>query len=196
MNKNSLKNRYEDSYTTVLVPADNAKGYKTKSIYYAPWYVWKVPGGDLQREKVFLSVVSLAGFLVCIALSSRDYPINSNKWIFLPNAISLCCHILEAVAIGQFDFSKSRTTKMTYDEITRRLSLFPLLRSIAALIAAFMGGVFLMIQRSHEMAEWMVVLCLAFWSATGWWVYKRYAKIEVTTQANDSLQEYEKRMEM
>ena len=43
MARKSLRERFEECYTAVPVPADNEKGFKIKYVYCAPWYIWEFP---------------------------------------------------------------------------------------------------------------------------------------------------------
>lgn len=192
--RKTLKERYEDSYTSVFIPADNKKGYQIKYIYYAPWYVWKVPSENLVAEKIIITLASAAGLLAFLAGACMDLSINKELQLFLPCVLALCCHIMELMGILQFDFARSRTTKMTYDEIRRIMDLFPRARTWFALAAAAVA-IAVMTERGSLLYQRAVPVCIILWTLSGWFVASRFSKIDAATEKNDSLRYYEELME-
>lgn len=133
----TLRDRFEDSYTAVPIPAENKKGYKIEYIYYAPWYYWDMPEKKLIGRKAIicaLSAVSLVLFVLAATSGKRE--LNLKPAVFLPSALALCAHIMEASALIQFAAAKYRTTKMTFNEVRRIMDFAPTARLILTLVTA------------------------------------------------------------
>ena len=190
MERKTLREKFEDNYMAVPVPADNAQGFKMKYVYYAPWYLWDLPEKELKREKTRLALYSAAGLLAFLLSAAQACALNRSPVLFLPCALALCCHVMEFSALLQFAAAKRKTTKMTFEEVDRALRFAPLLRGICCgLSAAVCLGALLPGPFSARTA-WMAAGLFTA-AATAWAVQNRYSRLPVSVEENHSLEEIE-----
>ncbi len=185
-----LRDRFEDCYTAVPVPAGNARGFKMKYIYYAPWHVWDLPEKQLRRLKWALLLCSAAGLCASLSAMVQRSPLNRTPAVFALCALALCCHIMELLGLVQFVGARYRTTKMTYEEVGGLLSVMPTAR-------AALSGVLTVVCAIHAVLGGGAVslgmaLGFALSAAAALWVRHQYSRIPVKTEENDSLKQYDK----
>lgn len=190
MGRKTLRQRFEDCYTAVPVPADNARGFKIKYIYYAPWYIWNIPEKALKRRKYELLAFSVAGLCLNIGSMLQNAPLNGSPVLFLPFALALCCHVMEFRGVLQFLTAKYKTTKMTYEEVSHILSAAPLFRGI---LSGFMAAVCMGygITGTDKAVMFCTALGYALSAATAGWICRQYASLPLIVEDNDSLNQYE-----
>lgn len=190
MGKKTLREIFEDNYTAVPIPANNAKGFKMKYIYYAPWYFWNLPDRALKNEKRLILLCSLAGFLCFLLSSTRVSELNRMPVIFVPCALALCCHVVEFFHLVQFAAAKEKTTKMTFDEVDKALRFFPGLRCAACGFCA-LACVCLWILGYRDSDIIRMPAGFAAAAITAWAVQKRYSRIPHSVAVNHTLKEME-----
>lgn len=186
----SLRSRFEDNYTPVIVPAHNKRGTKVKYIYYAPWYVWDLPTIEFQKRKVCICMVSVFSFVLFCLSISIPCPVNSEKSVFLVSSLALCCYVMEGAALVQFLPSSNRTTKLKYEQISRGLDLFPALRAFFMAAALVLSLVFLL-HKGFFAGNLIVTASYLGGTLLAWAERVCYKKIPFTTEKNDTLKRIE-----
>lgn len=186
MGRKTLRERFEENYTAVPIPAKNRRGFRMQYIYYAPWYIWALPEPKLRREKrciLFYSILSLFLFLFSAAQPSA---LNRSSLVFLPVAAALCCHVAELFALLQFIAAKYRTTKMTYEDVDRVLRFAPPVRVLCCGLCAFACLASLI----RDFSLRTVCMAAGFGAAafTAWAVKRRYSRIPLSVEDNHDLQ--------
>lgn len=187
----SLRERFEQDYMPVAVPANNRDGFKIKYIYYGPWYYWSLPKRKLKKKKMCFIAISFVNLLLYLMAGTRPTMLNSRIEVFLPGIFGLCMNILEISACIQFLASSCRTSRLTFQNVDRVLTLAPLLHGIAEFAAGLMCGWY-MLQGHRDMisimtaAGYLLCSCLAFFLA------KEYDKIPFETEKNTEADKYEK----
>ena len=182
----TLRNRFEENYVAVSVPANNKRGTKMKYVYYAPWYIWNLPPQELKKRKAVIlsdNLISLMVFLLSVSLRT---PLNNLKPVSLLSALAFCCHIMEIAALVEFIPSKNRSTKIRYEQINRGLGFFPALRVVLLTICTIACAISLPF--GYFSAKALVVttgnlLC----SFLAWAGFKCFRSIPFTTEENDTL---------
>lgn len=190
MKRKSLREVFEENYAAVREPAKNSAGFKIRYVYYAPWYIWCLGEKELRREKILLLTLSLVSLAVFTASVMPDSELNTQRLLFALCAASLCAHILELSALVQFAAAKRKTSRMTYNDITKLLGTCPLLRA-ALLEAAALGSVLYMLFVSFSALSLAVTAGYAVSGAMAWVIYKRYGRIPFTTEKNTVFEELE-----
>lgn len=189
MKRKTLKDRFEECYTAVPMPADNAKGFKMEYIYCAPWHLWEIPETSLLRIRWILPVLEAVSVSLDLFAMSRRTPVNSLLPAFLPIALILCCHILEGLGIGKFMAAGEKTTKMNYEEVDLLLTAPPMIRGILGILLAAVG-LLLGLRGDLDAAFWMAA-CYLLSAGTGLYLQREYRRLPHKTLVNNSLQEYD-----
>lgn len=189
MGRKKLRDKFEDCYTAVPVPAANAKGFRMKYIYYAPWYVWDMPKELLMHLKCAMLLCSVAGFCMALLSMLQKSPVNRSPVVFGFCALSLCCHVMEFFGLVQLLAARYRTTKMTYEDVNKLLLTAPIARAIFDCVPALLcvfnalrggGAILLGMAAGYGLS-----------AASALWVRYRYSRIPVITEENDSLEQYD-----
>ncbi len=186
----TLREKFEESYAAVSVPARNKQGFKIRYVYSAPWYVWDVPREKLRREKRKIALFSLVSFLPYLFAVTVPSALNRMPVVFLPSMLALCCHIIELSGIVQFLAAKYQTTKFTYEEVNRILRFVPLLRAGGCLFAGAACLYGLAVEHAGLPAVWMF-LCFLLSAAAAWAVEHRYSKLPLAYEINSNVDKYE-----
>ncbi len=189
----TLREKFEESYAAVSVPANNKQGFKIRYVYSAPWYVWDVPREKLRREKRKIALFSLVSFLPYLFAVTVPSALNRMPVVFLPSMLALCCHILELSGVVQFLAARYQTTKFTYEEVNRILRFVPLLRAGGSLFAGAACLYGLAAEQAGLPAVWM---CLGFWlsAAAAWAVEHWYSRLPLSYELNTNAEKYESAM--
>ena len=180
----NFRERFEESYMPVRIPAENAKGYKTKYIYYAPWYVWDLSYMRLKKEKALILSCSISSFVLFLWIVTRDIRFNYNVLVYAPAVLAFCAHILELVALFRFTWSKVRITKMNYSEVTEVMLYVPagrgalgLVSGVVSLILVFMDG--------FSLSAVSVSLGYLIYAGLARFVYRRFSSLPCRIEDND-----------
>lgn len=194
MARKTLREKFEENYTAIPVPAKNRKGYTMRYFYYAPWYIWDMPEEKLRKEKWLLLGISLAGLLVFVLSGLVPNKVNGTRLLFLPSALTLCCHILELSGLLQFLAAKYRTTKMTYQTVRDILEYVPWVRMA---LMAFSTAVCLYRMAVGGLDDELVTVTVGylFCSVTAWLEGSRFRGISVRQEENNALEEADKWLE-
>jgi len=194
MARKSLREKFEESYTAIPVPAKNRKGYTMRYFYYAPWYIWDLPEEKLRKEKWLLLGISLIGLLVFLLSGLTPNEVNGTQLLFIPSALTLCCHILELSGLLQFLAAKYRTTKMTYQTVRDILEYVPWVRMMLMAVSTAVclyhmaaGGV------NGDLVT--VAAGYLFCAVTAWLEVSRFRSISVRQEENNALEEADKWLE-
>lgn len=190
MKRKTLREKFEDSYTAVPVPANNAKGFRMKYIYYAPWYRWDLPKKGLRRVKFAMLISSVVGLLLTLMSMAQSTAVNRMPAVFAPCAMMLCCYIMEFSGLLRFLAAGDRTTKMTYDEVSMILKTFPLIRATVGCIPLAVCMYLAFTDNFVFHAVLALLYGLTSVSALGIGYY--YRCIPVAVEKNNNLDVYEK----
>ena len=139
----SLRERFEEEYAAVSVPADNKDGFRINYIYYAPWHIWELPEKELQKKKGIFTVFCFASLMLFLVIASRPVRFNSSYPVMLSTALTLCVFVLEIPGVLQFARAKYRSTRMTFQNVDRCLRVMPLLRAVLCLFTTAAGVCFI-----------------------------------------------------
>lgn len=185
----SLRERFEEEYAAVSVPADNKKGFAVKYVYYAPWYIWDLPEKDLRTKKALMVWMSLGSLFLYLFAGSLYTPVNTDRITVLLALLGLCAHVLELTGVLRFGFAKYRTTKAAYTGADRALKLAALIRGCCLLAAALSGLVCLM-RNTFDTTGILAVLGYLICSGMAFYIFLEYRKIPFRTEKNESLKQY------
>lgn len=190
-----MRERFEESYTAVPVPARNKKGYTMKYVYYAPWYYWDLPRGRLQREKVLLIGCSLLSLAVFLLAGVQDIVANSWKAVYLPCVLALCAHILELFGLVQFCTARYPTTQITYQDVERMMEFAPIARAICTGLA---GLICLIGSIASGFSPLVAAVAALFFVCAAAPVFElhRYRKIPVRREKNTTLETMDQAMQI
>ena len=191
MERKTFRERYEESYTAVPVPADNKQGFRMKYIYYAPWYRWDLPAKKLWRGKFIMLFVSAAGFLLSLSCMAQRTAVNRMLAVFAPCVLMLCCHIMELSGLIRFFAARARTTKMNYDEVNKLIRTFPMLRAVMGNVPMTVC-VYTAVTGERPLFHLAMALAYGALSATAMGITRYYSRIPVCVEANNALELYDK----
>lgn len=190
----TLRGRFETNYMAVTVPADNKRGVRVKYVYYAPWHIWNLPTKEFRKIKIQILLASVVGFAIFCLSVSMLCPLNRNKIIFALSSLALCCHIMEFAALVTFLFAKNRTTKMTYEQVSRGLDFFPALRAVFMAVTTS-ASLAIMVLEGLSTIDVGVTAGYLVCTALAWKVHLCYKQIPFTTEENDALKQMEKKQQ-
>ena len=186
----TARERFEDNYMAISVPADNKKGFKIEYVYYAPWHYWDLPKPELKRVKRVVALEMLAGILLFALASGVDTGVNKTVSVLVPGAVCLCGMIFELLGVCQFFFSKYETTRTNMQDVTNKLMFATLVHLFAAAAASLLGALYMDRNGVHPLD----VLCVSSYllsGVAGVDIRRRYAGIPRREKANDALDKYE-----
>lgn len=186
----SLRQRFESNYTAVTFPAKNRRGVKVKYVYCAPWYVWNLSANEFHSKKLWLILASVISFVIFSFSVSMPCILNNNKIVFGLSSLALCCHIMESAALVQFLFSKKRTTKMTYETVSRGLDFFPAMRAIFMAAAASVCLV-VMFLNLFSAVDIGVTFSFMACAVLAWREHLCFKQIPISIEKNDTLKRIE-----
>lgn len=132
----TFRDTFEENYVAVEVPCNNRKGFKVRYEYCGPWFMWALPAGELKKTKrsvAALCAVSLAAFC-CSAL--WDTPLNYSGWVSLPATFAVAVMLFEVIGVVQFLLAGKKVTRITFQDIDRKLKITLPLHTLLLLIAA------------------------------------------------------------
>ena len=185
MGLKTLRDRFEESYTAVQVPANNAKGFKIKYVYYAPWYIWDLPQRKLKKEKLLLfscSIISLIFFFVAATGITQS---NYSAPVYIPAILAFCAHIFELAALFQFAAAKYKVTKMTYGEIDRIMRLAPMVRAACCSISGLVSVAYICLNGFSRPSSAVAAGYIACAGIAGF-MYGHYCKIPYRIEDNNA----------
>ncbi|MGN0266772.1 MAG: hypothetical protein ACI4D7_03750 [Lachnospiraceae bacterium] len=186
----TLREQFEEEYIAVSVPADNKNGFKIKYVYCAPWYLWDIEEDKLKKKKRMLTCFSTASMLLYLFAGLQVTGANSFPAVEIAGIFALCAHVFELFGLFQFLFAKYRTSQMTYSNVNRTLSLFPLLRSIC-LAAASVSSVIYMIFITFELSALFAAAGYLICAGLAFYIFLEYRKIPVRSEKNETLSHIE-----
>lgn len=186
----TLRERFEEEYTAVSVPTDNKRGFNIVYKYYAPWYIWNLPGKKLAEVKKRILVMSIFSFICYIGAGIQDTDMNRNMLPVVFEAVALCAQVLELFGVFRFRFAKYKTDRMTYQSVNLILRTIPLASSLCLLMVAGIGLLDMEILKVN--AAFIIALIGNLVSAAvSLKIFLEYRKIPFRTEKNSFLQEAE-----
>ena len=186
----TLRERFEEEYTAVSVPADNKRGFNIVYKYYASWYIWNLPGKKLAEVKKRILVMSIFSFICYIGAGIQDTDMNRNMLPVVFEAVALCAQVLELFGVFRFRFAKYKTDRMTYHSVNLILRTIPLVSSLCLLVVAGIGLLDMEILKVN--AAFIIALIGNLVSAAvSLKIFLEYRKIPFRTEKNSFLQEAE-----
>lgn len=186
----TLQERFEENYAAVERPANNKDGFKIEYVYYAQWYIWDLPEKELKKCKLTLLAVSVIGLLFYIYGGTRQCEANSALWVGVPALVGLCGHVFELFGLIMFTFAKYRTTKMTYTDVNRMLTLGPVLRTGTMVVTVTASIVYLFLL-GFDWNAMIALLSFMISGITSVYVSKTYRSLNLRTERNDTLEKLE-----
>lgn len=187
--KETLRNRFEDNYTTITEPADNKKGYVIRYVYYAPWYIWQVSERDFLRKKKKLTVLELLGLLLFLMAVLFRSPLNRAPLIVFLTALTFCAQIMEFSGVVDLWLSKVKTTKIQYENIEKKFSFYPLARCVMLVLSAVAAVGMIAVDEVDEVDEiniWMIS-CFLICAVLAWQTRRIAYEIPVRIEDNDAM---------
>lgn len=186
----SLREKFEDDYTAVSVPAENRMGYKIKYVYDAPWYIWNLPEHELKRKKWLLTGVSVGSLILFILTGMQSSILNSYVFVEIPGIFALSFHVLELFSMFQFLAAGYRTTRMTYNSVNRILSWVPMVRG-GCLITAAAAGIYYLLSAGGDMIAGPVIAGYLVCAFMALYVFGDYRRLSLRTEKNEMIRRYE-----
>ncbi|MDO4340716.1 MAG: hypothetical protein Q4C91_21975 [Eubacteriales bacterium] len=187
----SLRERFEEEYAAVSIPADNKRGFRVIYRYYAPWYIWDLPEKQLSARKNHLLIISVSGLLPYLAAGLQDTDINRMTVPVIFNIIALCAYILELFAVFRFRSAKYKTDRTTYQSVDRTMRSIPLIRACCLLMTDITG----ICSRNFSIPDVSAAAALLgnlICAVLAFYIFYDYRKIPFRTEKNRLLQEDQK----
>lgn len=187
----SLKDRFEECYAAVEKPANNKDGFKIEYVYYAPWYIWDRPEGELKKIKLTFLAATIASLICFIIAGAQRCMQNTTFVVAVPGILSLCAHVFELFAIAQFAAAKYKTTKMTYNDVHRIMTVAPAFR-VGMMVISSVGCIYYMFTKEMSYPAMIALLGFASCGMIATYLYREYKKIPLRTERNWTLEELAK----
>lgn len=190
MNKKTFKQRFEENYGAVRVPANNKRGYKVAYIYYKPWYAWGRSEEAVKKAKAFFTMVLALQLLLFFGASLQRDGINFEASVGIPLVFSACALIFEILGVVQFCAVKNKTTEQNYYDIDKKLRLSTAVYG-CLLYTAAAGGIYYMINCSFSTMRILITVCYFASATLSLLIREYYKKIPLRTVKNDNFEKYE-----
>lgn len=186
----TLQERFEENYAAVEKPAKNKDGFKIEYVYYAPWYLWDRPEAELKKCKRTLLAASLLGLVFYVVAGTRRCEANMALWVGVPALLGLCAHMVELFGLIMFNCAKYRTTKMTYTDVNRMLTLAPLSR-IGMMVLTAGASVVILFLKGFSWNGVTALMGYLISGTTAIYISKTYRALNLRTERNDTLDKLE-----
>lgn len=183
------REKFEESYVAVSVPADNKDGFKIEYVYYDEWFIWNQPEDMLLRTKNTLLAMCLVKTVLFMVLSTVRCTINTALWVEFPATVAFCALIFEIIGAFQFRLAKYRTTRQTYNDVHLKLRTAPVIYGGLILLSALISGVYMAAGRFSPVSLAVAVgyvLC----AAISVWELRLYRGIKLKTEHNSNFDKY------
>ena len=179
----SFRERFEDNYKAISVPANNKKGFKIRYVYYKPWHIWDLSHRDIKIKKRLIGSLFLFSLLFFIISSAQYTKINFDRVVGIATMLSVCALLFEALGVIQFCVSKNRTTEHNYFDTTRKIMFATILHASLLLIAAA-GSITCMMTNGFSVSGTMVTCGYCVSAALAIVLRAQYRSIPLRTEAN------------
>lgn len=170
-------------YIAVKEPFNNRRGYKTKYVYYGPWYMWDVSPHELKQKKCILCFACVINVVIFIFCATRYAQVNSVLLVETPATLSVIALMFEAVGIAQFCLAKPQMTQSGYQDINNKLRIAPLAHSILLLLTVIFG-VYYLIRTSFSWISLLVLLGFAVCAGLSVMIYGKYRLLPFRSEKN------------
>lgn len=189
----SLYERFQEDYTAIVVPASNKNGFKIDYVYYAPWFVWNLPEHELRQKKREILLLTIIELILFSLSAWNPSLLNALAFVAYPSIISMLAFILGMIGVLQFYFAKYRTTKSTFQQANRRITLHVFVHMLASAIAS-LGCAYYMVCYDFPLSFQNTLLLFTYGvdAMIAFVVLKQYREIPFTTEKNDTLQHVER----
>ncbi len=182
----SLKERFEEDYAAVRVPAENRNGFKIEYVYYAPWYIWNLPSNALSIKKKFLTGMSLTAFLMFLLSAAGYSALNRYIPFNICTAFILCAFVIELPALFRFSVTKYRTTRMNYSSMDKGIRAGSLLQLLFCSWGVVTGLSYIA-RYDFENRDLLVLTGFLLCAAAGAIIFYEYSRIPVITEKNSEM---------
>ena len=190
MKKKTFRERFEENYMAVSVPANNKKGFKVRYVYYKPWHIWDLSQEELKKRKIFLGALVVLSFILYLFAGVPDISMNYDRIVGIPAMLSACAFLFEALGIVQFCVVKHRTTEQNYQDITTKVMFASFARAILLGIAG-VGCIFNMIRMGFSAGGVFVMFAYCVSAALAVLIHIQYHKIPLKVEDNTTIFEYD-----
>ncbi len=182
----TLRERFEEDYAPVKVPAAGKGGFKIRYVYYGPWYVWDLEEKKLKKKKQLLAAVSGAGLAVYLLAGLQPSGANSFAGVEAAGILGLCAHVFELSGLFSFLLARYRTSRMTFNQVNGGLLSAPLLRCLFLGAAAWETVVY-MSRNTYDRLTFLVAMGYLACAGGAFFIFYQYKKIPVRTEKNNQL---------
>lgn len=183
------REKFEESYVAVSVPADNKNGFKIEYVYYDEWFMWKEPEERLKRTKCYFIALCLLKTALFLVSSTVYAGVNARLWVEVPATLAFCALIFEVIGAFQFRLAKYRTTRQSYNDIHLKLRTSPVIFGALILITAAISLGY-MLTGDYSPASLAVTLGYAVCAVISAGEYKLYSGLKLKTEHNTNFDKY------
>lgn len=132
----TFRETFEENYVAVEVPCSSKKGFKIHYEYCGPWYMWVLPASAMRKMKFIIAALCAAGIASFCASALQDNPINYSSWVSLPGTLLVAVMLFEIIGVLQFLFAKGKVTRLTFQDIDRKMKITFSLHTLLLLVTA------------------------------------------------------------
>ena len=190
MKRKTFRERYEDNYRAVSIPAQNKKGFKVRYVYYKPWHIWDLPYGELKNRKILMGVAFALSLSIFVFAGIQYTPVNFDRFVGIPVMLSVCAFLFQAVGICQFCAYRHKTTDDNYHDVTYKM-MFATISGTVLLYIAAIGCVARMTSDGFSLRGVLVATGYMAAGLLSLYIRKLYREIPYRTEANMSLAGYD-----
>lgn len=183
------REKFEESYVAVSVPADNRDGFKIEYIYYDEWFIWNEPEAALLRKKQQIFALCLLKTALYLVSSTVYTGVNARLWVEVPATLAFCALIFEVIGAFQFRFAKYRTTRQSYNDINLKLRTAPVIYG-ALIMATAAISLGYMLAGSYSPESLAVTVGYAVCALISAGEAKLYREIKLKTEHNSNFEKY------
>ena len=189
MKRKTFRERFEDNYMAVSVPADNKKGFKIRYIYYKPWHIWNLPPEELKKKKILFGVLFPLSFILFLFSGGQYTGVNFDRLVGIPTMFSVIAFLFEALGIIQFCVSKYRTTEQNYNDITGKIMFSTLAHAI---LLSFAAGSCIVYMANMGFSAGNALVAVGYFASAALAVFIRtqYRGIPLKTEMNMNLDKF------
>ena len=82
-----------EDYTAIVTPCNNKKGFRIDYIYYAPWFLWKLPEDQLAKIKQTVFIECIACILLFVTAAVIPSGLNALRLVAFPALLAVSAFV-------------------------------------------------------------------------------------------------------
>ena len=180
----SMREKFEENYKAVQVPANNKKGFKINYEYIGEWCLWRESAEEVSRTKRFVMTCCIGALVLYLAAAVQNSPVNYTRFVSMTGLLSLAPYIFIVFGAVQFLVSKEKMTEQDCKDIRTKLMVAPVFHAALLLMCAILCTVEV-IRNRYDWTQLLIGLCFLLAGLQSLLLFLRFRKLHEYKVPND-----------